>query len=57
MYFRLIPCFDQGRTFQVFEKNRLFSLIIKYVLPSGTYFDIVNLSVSEKHTEQWMGTT
>lgn len=50
-------CFDQGRTLQVFDKTSIFSLIIKYALPSGTYFDIVTLNASEKHTEQWMGTT
>lgn len=51
-------CFDQGRTLQVLDKARFFfPLIIKYALPSGTYFDIVNLNASKKHTEQWTGTT
>lgn len=43
--------------FRFLTKPDIFSLIIKYALPSGTYFDIVNLNASEKHTEQWMGTT
>lgn len=56
MCLSVIFCFDQGRTFQVFEKVS-FSPIIKYAPPSGTYFDTVNLIASEKHTEQWMGIT
>lgn len=42
-------CLDQGR---FLTKPDIFSQIIKYALPSGTYFDIVNLNASEKHTKQ-----
>lgn len=56
MCLSVIFCFDQGRTFQVFEKVS-FSLIMKYAPPSGTYVDTVNLIASERHTEQWMGIT
>lgn len=51
-------CLDQGRfltrpdIFRFLTKPGIFSQIIKYALPSGTYFDIVNLNASEKHTKQ-----